>query len=83
MYERGVKAVCRINNTGGYNMNGECSNSFWIGKMARLEIVKDEHRLSFTKTLILELDETTITFKDKFGEVLAFNRSLVKEMKLI
>jgi hypothetical protein len=66
-----------------HDMNGECSNSFWIGKMARLEIVKDEHRLSFTKSLILELDETTITFKDKFGEVLAFNRSLIKEMKLI
>ena len=57
------------------------NNSFWIGKIARLEIVKDGNRLNFHNAVILEIDESHVTFRDsKDNKVLAFNRDLIKEM---
>lgn len=60
------------------------SNCFWIGKKARLEIIKDGIRLNFHNATILEMDDSHITFRDsKDNQILAFNRDLVKEMRLL
>jgi len=64
-------------------INNNQKPNFWIGKTAYLEIVKDGVRLNFHKAVILEIDDSHVTFRDsKENKVLAFNRSLVKEMML-
>ena len=56
------------------------SNEYWPGKKAKIEILKDNQRLIFTAE-ILELDAINITFQDRDGQVLSFNRSLVQQMQ--
>ncbi|KKL21366.1 hypothetical protein LCGC14_2446210 [marine sediment metagenome] len=42
-------------------------HNYWIGKRAKLEIFINEKTLFYT-AIIIECDETFISFKDKFGE---------------
>lgn len=57
-------------------------DNFWIGKKAKIQILKDGRNLFFTAE-ILEKDEFQISFKDKYGEVFSFNNNLVNQMELI
>lgn len=60
----------------------EKKNNYWIGRKAKIELLKDNKRLIYTAT-ILEIDSFHITFLDRMGIVYSFNRELVKEMQLL
>jgi len=60
------------------NENG----TYWIGKKARIEILKDGKRLIYTAKIV-EIDEAHITFVDRDGETFSFNRELVQEMQFL
>lgn len=62
--------------------NTKTQDNFWIGKKAKIEILKDNTRLIFTVE-ILGLDNVQITFLDRDGIVYSFNRDLVQQMKVI
>jgi len=62
------------------NANENVQKCFWIGKKAKVEILKDDKRLIYTAT-ILELDNSFITFKDRDENVFSFNIKLVKQMQ--
>jgi len=54
-------------------------HNYWIGKRAKLEIFINEKTLFYT-AIIIECDETFISFKDKFGETFSFNRKFVRQI---
>ena len=55
-------------------------NSIWVGKTCILSLIKDKTPLTFTGT-VLEVDNHSITFKDKFGETFQFPRHMFVEIK--
>ncbi len=56
------------------------NEKYWIGKKARIEILKDGKRLIYTAKII-EIDNHSITFSDRDGRIFSYNRELVKEME--
>jgi len=56
--------------------------NYWIGKRARLEILKDGKKLYYT-AFILECNEEYISFKDKFGETFSFKRKFINQISEI
>lgn len=69
----------------GKNMEHEHeknNTNFWINKKAKIEIIKDNVKLTFTAT-ILEIDSNSITFIERAGEIYNFSRDLIKEMSLL
>jgi formylmethanofuran dehydrogenase subunit E-like metal-binding protein len=53
--------------------------SFWIGKHATIEILKDNTKLFF-KAVVIEYNDKLITFSDRNGKVFSFNTSLVQQI---
>lgn len=60
--------------------NTQPQKSFWIGKKAKIEILKDSTRLIFTAD-VLEYDSKIITFLDRTGLVYSFNVELIQQLK--
>lgn len=60
----------------------ETKENYWLGKSAKIFILKDGKDLIFTAKIV-EIDENHISFIDKFGITFSFNRKFVNEMKEI
>lgn len=54
-------------------------DSVWIHQYCKLEIVKDNKKLTFT-AYILDEDDFLITFRDKYNVVYTFNKEFVKSI---
>ncbi len=52
----------------------------WDGKRARIEILKDNHRLIYTASKII-IKDGVISFDDRDGIRFGFPMSLVKQME--
>ena len=55
------------------------SNVNWDGKKARIEILKDEHRLIYTATNII-IKDGVISFTDRTGTRFGFSTTLVTQI---
>lgn len=64
------------------NANEHEKKDFWIGKKAKIEIIKDNKRLIYTAD-IMEFNSANITFIDRDGNVFSFNSGLVQQMQLL
>ena len=58
-------------------------SNFWVGKKVLLEFVKDGHRLTYNYATIIQMDNFTVSFRDRDGMVFSFNKNLIQQMKLI
>jgi hypothetical protein len=68
--------------TGGKMETNTTQKLFWVGKKAKIEILKDGVKLIYTAD-ILEFGDKIITFRDRAGIVFSFNISLIQELKVI
>jgi len=63
----------------GFQMDkNKNNNGYWVGKKAKIEILKDGRKLIFTAE-ILESDGHSISFLDREGLFYSFNKELIKE----
>lgn len=63
-------------------MENEKEYNYWIGKQAKIFILKDNIKLIYTAKVI-DFDNTHITFSDRTGKVFCFKREFVTEMTLL
>lgn len=53
----------------------------WIGKSAKIIIIKDKIKLYFSAKMILDITQEHITFIDKYNFPYTFHKSLVEEIQ--